>query len=119
MGRKKNDGYGKFGGRQKGTPNSDKPLKTFLRAHSEAYFTPCIPETDEQGNPTGNIVSQFDIDIKALDPVARADTEIKLLKYHTPAMQATSVDMTVAESNQTLSQRLALLAAGEDIPPPE
>ena len=29
----------KTGGRVKGTPNKDNPLKGFIRAHSEKYFT--------------------------------------------------------------------------------
>lgn len=114
-GRQKGDGRGRLGGRAPGTPNKDKPLKTFLREHSLTYFTPSKPELDDKGKPTGRIVSQFDIDIAALDPVDRADAEIKLLKYHTPQMQATSVDMAVVDANITLSERLARLASGEDI----
>lgn len=83
------------------------------------YFTPSVEETDETGRPTGRTLSQFDIDCDSLQPEARADLEIKLLKFHTPQMQSTSVDMTVADANQTLSERLARLAAGEDIPSPD
>jgi hypothetical protein len=119
MPRKKGDGRGRLGGRAPGTPNKDKPLKTFLREHSLQYFTPSIEEKDEKGKKTGKLVSQFDIDIAALDPVDRADAEIKLLKFHTPQMQATSVDMTIVEDNRTLSERLARLASGEDITPEE
>lgn len=35
----------KTGGRQKGTPNKENPLKGYLRAHSLAYFEPRI-QTD-------------------------------------------------------------------------
>lgn len=35
----------KTGGRQKGTPNKENPLKGYLRAHSMAYFAP-RPQTD-------------------------------------------------------------------------
>lgn len=35
----------KTGGRQKGTPNKENPLKGFLRAHSLAYFEPRV-QTD-------------------------------------------------------------------------
>lgn len=115
MPRKKGDGRGRLGGRQPGTPNKDKPLKKFLREHSLEYFTPNKEELDKDGNPTGRLVSQFDIDIKCLDPVDRADAEIKLLKFHTPQMQATSVDMTITDENMTLAQRLARLAAGKEI----
>lgn len=115
MPRKKGDGRGRLGGRAPGTPNKDKPLKTFLREHSLQYFTPSIEEKDEKGKKTGKLVSQFDIDIAALDPVDRADAELKLLKFHTPQMQATSVDLNIVEDNRTLSERLARLASGEDL----
>lgn len=35
----------KTGGRQKGTPNKENPLKGYLRAHSMAYFAPRL-QTD-------------------------------------------------------------------------
>lgn len=115
MPRKKGDGRGRLGGRAPGTPNKDKPLKTFLRQHSVEYFTPSIKEKDERGKPTGRILSQFDIDMEALDPASRADAELKLLKFHTPQMQSTSVDVSVADMNMTLTQRLARLTSGKDI----
>lgn len=45
MARQKNDGRGRLGGRAKGTPNKDNPLKGYLRAHSLAYFEPRV-QTD-------------------------------------------------------------------------
>ncbi len=116
MPRKKGDGRGRLGGRQAGTPNKDKPLKTFLRQHSVQYFTPSIEEKGEDGKLTGRIVSQYDLDIAGLDPASRVDAELKLLKFHTPQMQSTSVDVTVSDESRTLAERLARLAAGEDIP---
>lgn len=117
MPRKKGDGRGRLGGRQPGTPNKDKPLKTFLREHSIEYFTPTIEQKDAKGKPTGRLLSQYDIDILQLDPANRVDAELKLLKFHTPQMQSTSVDMTVTAENQTLADRLKRLARGEDITP--
>lgn len=117
MPRKAGDGRGRLGGRAAGTPNKEKPLKTFLREHSVQYFTPNIPEM-KSGKPTGRLVSQFDLDCICLDPVSRADTEIKLLKFHTPQMQSTSVDITSVDVNMTLTERIARLARGEDISAP-
>lgn len=117
MPRKKGDGRGRLGGRAPGTPNKDKPLKTYLRAHSLSYFTPDKPELDDDGKPTGQMVSQFDIDMAILDPANRAQAELKLLKFHTPQMQSTAVDMTITESNRTLTERLARLAAGDELAP--
>ena len=118
MPRQKGDGRGRLGGRQAGTPNKDKPLKNFLRQHSIDYFTPSIEQTDDNGNKTGKLISQFDIDCSCLDTASRVDAELKLLKFHTPQMQSTSVDMTIVDDNHTISERIARLAAGEDIPSP-
>ena len=118
MPRKAGDGRGRLGGRAAGTPNKDKPLKTFLRQHSVQYFTPSIEEKDDNGKNTGRLVSQFDLDCMVLDTESRVDAEIKLLKFHTPQMQSTSVDMTIVDDNRTLSERIARLAAGEDIASP-
>lgn len=117
MPRKKGDGRGRLGGRTAGTPNKDKPLKTFLRQHSLQYFTPEIEEKDDTGKPTGRLLSQFDVDIEQLDPASRVDAETKLLKFHTPQMQSTSVDMTVADDNRTIVERLTLIAAGKQLKP--
>ena len=103
MPRQKNDGRGRLGGRTAGTPNKDKPLKTFLHEHSLLYFTP-DPETGR---------SQYDLDMEALDPRDRIDAELKLLNYTTPKMQATTVDMAITDDKQTLSSRLAQLAEEE------
>ena len=115
MPRQKGDGRGRLGGRKPGTPNKDKPLKERLRQHSEEYFTPSIEEKDDNGKPTGRLISQYDMDIKCLEPRDRVDAELKLLKFHTPQMQSASVDMTVAENSQTIADRLAILASGGDI----
>lgn len=119
MPRKAGDGRGRLGGRAAGTPNKEKPLKTFLREHSVQYFTPSIEEKDEKGKPTGRLISQFDVDCLTLDPESRVDAEIKLLKFHTPQMQSTSVDVSVSDMNLTLTQRLAQLASGKDIAAPD
>lgn len=106
MARQKNDGRGRMGGRQKGTTNKDKPLKTFLRAHSLAYFTP-----DEE---TG--LSLYDKDIAHLEPRERVNAELSLLKFHTPQMQATAVDMSLSDEGKkkTFAQRLSGLAVEMD-----
>ena len=110
-GRKK--GTPKTGGRQKGTPNQDVPLKHSLRLHSISYYTPNIVD-----KVTGKLVSQFDLDIRELDPAARVDAEAKILKFTTPQMQSTSVDVTVVDADKTLSERLGILANGGDISSP-
>lgn len=117
MARPKNDGRGRLGGRAPGTPNKEKPLKTFLRAQSADYFTPNQEEIGDDGKPTGRIVSKFDLDLAKLDPATRVDAELKLLRFHTPQMQATSIDMNVADEAVTIVERLRLLANGQELPP--
>lgn len=92
----------KTGGRVKGTPNKDKPLKAMLREHSLKYFSP------NPDNPDG--ISDFDKDMQAMPPTDRADAELKLLRFHTPQMQATAVDVSISDQKQTLAERLSRLA---------
>lgn len=96
----------KTGGRTKGTPNKDKPLKAMLREHSLRYFSP------NPDNPDG--MSDFDRDMLAMPPTDRADAELKLLRFHTPQMQATAVDVSVSDDSATLAERLAALAGDND-----
>lgn len=106
-GRKSNDGRGRLGGRQKGTPNKENPLKAVLHQKSEDYFT--VP-VDDEGN------TQFDLDMREMEPAVRAKLQMEMLQYHTPKMQSVSADMNVKEVNKTYTDRLARLACGETIP---
>ena len=128
MPRKKNDGRGKFGGRKAGTPNKEKPLKTFLREHSLNYFTPNLTVdsiTDEKladalSNRYGdNPFSQYDVDLLCMKASDRVNAELTLLKFHTPQMQATAVDMTQQAANLTVAQRLDRLSKGLEVKPDE
>ncbi len=92
----------KTGGRVKGTPNKDKPLKAMLREHSLKYFAP------NPDNPEG--ISDFDKDMRAMPTTDRVEAELKLLRFHTPQMQATAIDLSFNEEKQTLAERLARLA---------
>ena len=50
----------KTGGRKKGTPNKENPLKGFIRAHSLSYFEP----KNVKFNGKATIMSDFELDIK-------------------------------------------------------
>lgn len=125
----------KTGGRQKGTPNKDNPLKGYLRAHSLAYFEP-KPQTDTDGNPRtiefrnkdgvifhtitlsdnhGNPceLSDFDVDMMTLDANDRVIAELRLLKFHTPEMKAVDMDMTIA-TDTSLEDMLSKLCNESD-----
>lgn len=106
-GRKPDDGRGRLGGRQKGTPNKDNPLKAVLHQKSEDYFT--VP-VDDEGN------TQFDLDMRGMEPAVRAKLQMDMLQYHTPKMQAVSNEVNVKEVNKTYTDRLARLSRGETIP---
>lgn len=109
-----------------GTPNKEKPLKTFLREHSLRYFTPVIAPEDaniEDGPRRaefillhqGELVSLYDIDLYKMKPADRAKAEQDLLAYHTPKMQAAAIDMAVNEGNMTIRERLDQLAKSGEI----
>lgn len=125
----------KTGGRQKGTPNKENPLKGYLRAHSLAYFEP-KPQTEKDGTPrrldfrdkdgivyhsillTDNdgkplVMSDFDVDMIALSSNDRVNAELRLLEFHTPKMKAVEVDMDVHGPVVTIEDRLRELC-GED-----
>lgn len=125
----------KTGGRQKGTPNKDNPLKGYLRSHSEEYFKP-KPQLDSDGHPKriktfnkdGEIIldvilmdsdgnpyemSDFDVDMLKMDPNERVNAELRLLEFHTPKMKSVDVDMAVQES-KTIEDRLIELSEDDE-----
>ncbi len=118
----------KTGGRQKGTPNKENPLKGYLRAHSLAYFEP-KPQTDPDGNPrkieftdkegivistitlknadgSPRVMSDFDVDMISMEANERVNAELRLLEFHTPKMKAVEVDMDMRASVVTIEDRL-------------
>ena len=126
----------KTGGRQKGTPNKENPLKGYLRAHSLAYFEP-KPQTASDGSPrkieftdkdgvvlsektlanadgTPWVMSDFDVDMLVLDANERVSAELRLLEFHTPKMKAVEVDMDIQGSVITIEDRLRELCGETD-----
>lgn len=125
----------KTGGRVKGTPNKENPLKGYIRSHSMGYFEPKL-QTMADGSPreikyrdkdgvvfdtvvlasadgSPLFMSDFEVDILMMQPHDRVNAELRLLKFHMPEMKAIDMDMTVSEAVQTIEERLAELA-GED-----
>ena len=125
MPRKKNDGRGRLGGRETGTPNKDNPLKQLLHDHSLDYFTPSVDANtvdflkDENGQTyieyRDKMLSRYDLDCLRMKASDRAKLEVEILAYHTPKMQAISADMSVKDANTTISLRLSRIANGENI----
>lgn len=126
----------KTGGRQKGTPNKENPLKGYLHAHSLAYFEP-KKQIDADGKPRkiefrnkdgmivselsltdGNgkarVMSDFDVDMMILDANERVNAELRLLEFHTPKMKAMEVDMDLHTSVITIEDRLRELCGEKD-----
>lgn len=118
-------GRQKTGGRIKGTPNKDNPLKTLLHGHSSGYFEPNVRAEDADfgaewaDKHQGEVFSRFELDLMRMKATDRVKAEIELLAYHTPKMQAVTADMSVKDANKTLTDRITRLAAGEDIPADE
>ena len=98
MARQKNDGRGRLGGRQKGTPNkSTQTVRDTIAAMWKDY--------QESG--------LFASDIMALDPATRAATMEKYAQYISPKMKSVDVDMNNATVNITIEDRLRELC-GDD-----
>lgn len=92
----------KTGGRQKGTPNKDNPIRGYLLSHSVKYFEP------NEANADG--LSDFEADLALMTPEDRVLANIRILKFHTSELKSIDVDMTVAEHVETIDERLARLA---------
>ena len=102
----------KTGGRQKGTPNKDNPLKDYLRAHSIKFFEPKEQVDEETGRKY--IASDFDVAMAALAPDDLVAAELKLLEFHTPKMKAVEVDMDVHGTVHTIEDTLKELCGETD-----
>lgn len=96
----------KTGGRQKGTPNKDNPIRGYLLAHSIGYFKP------NAKNPDG--MSDFETDLAMMTPEDRVSAEIRILKHHTSELKSVDMDMTLADHTETIDERLARLALEDD-----
>ena len=99
----------KTGGRKKGTPNKENPLKGFIRAHSLSYFEP----KNVKFNGKVTIMSDFELDMAELAPDDRVNAELRLLEFHTPKMKAVDVDMSAKINVRTIEDKLSALC-GED-----
>lgn len=126
----------KTGGRVKGTPNKENPLKGYLRAHSLAYFEP-KPQVQGDGKPreiqfrdkegvvfdsiilkktdgTPLVMSDFDVDMMILEANERVNAELRLLEFHTPKMKSVDVDMDIRGTVHTIEDRLKELCGETD-----
>ena len=88
----------------KGTPNKDNPLKGFIRAPSEKYFT----------EPVKKGLTQFELDQMNLAADDRVNAELRLLEFHQAKLKA--VDANINTHNVTLSieDKLRELCEEED-----
>lgn len=126
----------KTGGRKKGVPNQNNPLKGYLRTHSLKYFQPKEqvnpdgkprqiivrdsdgnvleqkPLIDSEGKPL--VMSDFDVDIAELNAHDRVNAELRLLKFHTPEMKAVEVDLDATVNSNTIEDLLVKLSNEEN-----
>lgn len=92
----------KTGGRRKGTPNKDNPIRGYLLTHSINYFRP------NENNPDS--MSDFEVDLAMMLPEDRVQAEIRILKHHTSELKSIDMDMTIDAQAETIDQRLARLS---------
>ena len=85
MARQQNDGRGRLGGRQKGTPNkTTSTLREIISQHWQEYQE-----------------SKFKEDLDALDPATRITVMERYAQYIAPKMK--SVDMEISANNNSFS----------------
>lgn len=135
MARPKNDGRGRIGGRQKGTPNKENPLKGYLKAQSLEYFEP-KPQTNPDGSPrtltqivdgqkitvatladkNGKplLLSDFHVDLLQMKADDRVNAMIRLLEFHTPKMKAVDIDLNLSPVTLTIEDKLRSLSVAQD-----
>lgn len=136
-------GY-KTGGRQKGTPNKNNPIKGILINHSVEYFTKRVQVDAITGNPReiqrprltedneGNVykvidnipltnsdgfplvMSDFEADLLALNASDRVAAELKILEYHTPRMKSQDINMEINVGPRTIEDTLAALCGADE-----
>lgn len=99
----------KTGGRKKGTPNKENPLKGFIRAHSLSYFEP----KNVKFNGQVTIMSDFELDMAELAPDDRVNAELRLLEFHTPKMKAVDLDMSAQVNVRTIEDKLSSLCGAD------
>lgn len=94
----------KTGGRVKGTPNKDNPLKGYLRAHSTKYFTEVVD----------NGMTQFEIDQMGLAPDDRVNAELRLLEFHQAKLKAVDANINTNNVTITIEDKLRELCQEEE-----
>ena len=94
----------KTGGRVKGTPNKDNPLKGFIRAHSEKYFT----------KPVENGLTQFELDQMSLTADDRVSAELRLLEFHQAKLKAVDANINTHNVSLTIEDKLRELCEEEE-----
>lgn len=102
----------KTGGRKKGTPNKENPLKGFIRAHSMSYFEPKM--VHDEDTDTLRSISQFEIDMAMMAPDDRVNAELRLLEFHTPKMKAIDMDVNANVNVLTIEDKLRALCGEDD-----
>lgn len=99
MGRQKNDGRGRLGGRQEGTPN--KATSTIRQAIADSW---------RHYNESG----QFQKDLDSLKPEMRAMIMEKYAQYISPKMKSVDIDMDVHGTVKTIEDKLKDLYDDEE-----
>lgn len=96
MARQKNDGKGRLGGRQKGTPNK-------ITASVKDWLSGLIDKNRKQ----------IEKDIKQLEPKERLQVLEKLMQYVIPKQQAVSADVNIERlSDEQLDSLIEELTRG-------
>lgn len=88
----------------KGTPNKDNPLKGFIRAHSEKYFTV----------PVENGLTQFELDQMSLTADDRVSAELRLLEFHQAKLKAVDANINTHNVSLTIEDKLRELCEEEE-----
>lgn len=109
MGRHKNDGRGRLGGREKGVPNREenKLTKSAFRRITEQSLVP------DPSHPQG--LSKFEQYLELLEPNEWINAMLKITEFHTGRMKSVDMNIESADATLEIDAKLRLLAGEEDL----
>lgn len=108
MGRQKNDGRGRLGGRGPGVPNDEKKkfTKSAFRRITEKSLMP------DPAHPEG--LSKFEQYLEMLEPNEWINAMLKLTEFHTGRMKSVDMNVEATDAALTIDTKLRLLSGEND-----
>lgn len=108
MGRQKNDGRGRLGGRGRGVPNREerKTTKASFQRITEKALQP------DPKHPEG--LSKFEQYLELLEPNEWINAMLKLTEFHTGRIKSVDMNLDSADHSLSIDAKLKMLSGEND-----